>query len=949
MKIYWLLLLSFTCSQVFSQDFYFRKEPALVVEDVRQINIIFQAEDQLIWLGTDKGIFWYDGRRYMQSPRPDQRLEKVTCIAQSRKGEIWAGYEDGYLHTMTAHGHGKNIAADSLQGSLISSLLFNDADQLFITTYGKGLWMVTEDTLKRLRFRELDQMDDIYDALFDRQGRLWLATDNGIWIYQSQAPESLLHIGRDEGLPDEIVTQLELSGNGDIWIGLYDHGLAYYAMDRDTVVPLMSLQTSFGNVIGICKGRSGEGWMATEKSIARYNLSDGSKEIKLPFELKDRVGSLLYDISGNLWIASGNKIFVANTRFEFIEPGISGIQALAVSNEKIWLGCESGLYAMDRQRQQVSRYLKNEKMNILSMYTDDAGMLWIGTFGQGLYCFDPRTERHLHLTEKNGLSNNSILNMDGHGETIWLATLGGITELNWKGNPFNNEISITGFNDKFNFPEVYVYDVFAGPDGKIWFGTDGKGLYVYENGQFRSFETKADTIAQTDDHPKTIYSIVAGQKNSIWISGVKGQVLHLGESGEILGHFQGSQGLIQSLVPAGEDEMLMIREAGIHVLNRFGQLNLYTESSGVSSFTPTINAAVQDKDGSVWIADTDRVLHYLPYREDTNQHVRMHLRGISPSTLLADQKVKLEADSNFIDVRYMGLWYQDPASVRYRYRLIGHDQSWIYTQDLQAVYSSLSPGQYTFIVEGSHNEDFSSAQSLTRQFIVRPPFYLRWWFIAGTCLLITWMAYTYFTARIKRINKLHELEKEKTMLRLHAIQAQVNPHFLFNSFNTLAGIIEENQEAAVDYVDQLSGFFRGVLTHRNAELISLEEELELVRNYIYILQKRNGSNLRIHEQIAHYGGWIAPLSIQLLVENAIKHNIVSAERPLVISIVVDQEWVSVSNPVQPKINASTESTGFGLSSLVARYAYLTGRKIEIRKEQNTFAVKIPIIYNDKPL
>lgn len=949
MKIYWLLFLVFTYSHVLCQDFYFRKEPALVVEDVRQINIVFQTEDQLIWLGTDKGVFWYDGRRYRHSPRPDQRLEKVTCIAQSKKGQVWAGYEDGYIQTMTAHGYGKSIDADSLQGSLISNLLFNDADQLFIATYGKGLWTETNDTLQRLRFQELDQIDDIYDALFDRKGRLWLATDNGIWIYKPQTPESLTHIGQDHGLPDEIVTHLEMSGNGDIWIGLYDHGLAYFAMDRDTIVPLMSLQATFGNVIGLSKGRAGESWIATEKSLARYNLSEGSTVVKLPSELKDRVGSILYDISGNLWVTSGNKIFVANSRFEFIEPGISGIQAIAVSKEKIWLGSESGLYGMDRQHKELRRYLKNEKMNILSMYTDDAGMLWIGTFGQGLYCFDPRTEKHFHLTEKNGLSNNSILNIDGRGETIWLATLGGISEVSWNGNPFNNQVNISRFNEKFSFPEVYVYDIYAGPDGKIWFGTDGEGLYVYENGKFNFFETKEDTIVLTEDYPKTIYSIAAGQNNTIWVSGTKGQVLQLSESGEIVGHYQGSQGLIKSLILSGAEEMLMFREAGIQVMNRYGHLNLYSESSGLSPFTPTINAAVKDKDGSVWIADIDRILHYIPFIEDTNQRVRLHLRSISPTTLLNKPFAFLTADSNFIDVLYTGLWYQDPASVRYRYRLIGHDQNWIYTQDIRAVYSNLSPGHYTFIVEGSHNDNFSGAQSLTREFVVRPPFYLRWWFIAGTCLLITWMAYSYITARIKRINKMHELEKEKTMLRLHAIQAQVNPHFLFNSFNTLAGIIEENQEAAVDYVDQLSGFFRGVLTHRNAELIRLEEELEMVRNYIYILQKRYGTNLRIHEEIAHAAGWIAPLSIQLLVENAIKHNIVSSEKPLSISIVVDQECVSVSNPVQPKINASTESTGFGLSSLVARYAYLTQKKIEIRKEQNTFAVKIPIIYTDKPL
>jgi LytS/YehU family sensor histidine kinase len=98
----------------------------------------------------------------------------------------------------------------------------------------------------------------------------------------------------------------------------------------------------------------------------------------------------------------------------------------------------------------------------------------------------------------------------------------------------------------------------------------------------------------------------------------------------------------------------------------------------------------------------------------------------------------------------------------------------------------------------------------------------------------------YILSRIRRIHQNHAHEREKTMLKLHAIQAQVNPHFLFNSFNTLAGIIEEDQEAAVDYIDQLSAFFRDVLMHRNAELIQLQEEMEMVRHYAFLLQKRYG-------------------------------------------------------------------------------------------------------------
>jgi len=276
--------------------------------------------------------------------------------------------------------------------------------------------------------------------------------------------------------------------------------------------------------------------------------------------------------------------------------------------------------------------------------------------------------------------------------------------------------------------------------------------------------------------------------------------------------------------------------------------------------------------------------------------------------------------------------------------LQGHDLDWIYTREGRAVYSRLSPGDYTFILQGSHNDDFSQSPTLQRSILVMPPFYLRWWFIIGILAGIGWIVYRFIRVRIARLKKMHTLEKEKTTLQLHAIQAQVNPHFLFNSFNTLSSIIEEDQQAAVAYVDQLSSFFRGALMHRDDELITLAEEMDIVRNYMYILIKRYGDNIHIEEHITNLNGWIAPLSIQLLVENAIKHNIVSADRNLTIQISIDDKWVKVSNPIQPKFQSKAESTGFGLSSLVTRYTYLTPLKIEITKETNRFTVQIPILY-----
>lgn len=135
--------------------------------------------------------------------------------------------------------------------------------------------------------------------------------------------------------------------------------------------------------------------------------------------------------------------------------------------------------------------------------------------------------------------------------------------------------------------------------------------------------------------------------------------------------------------------------------------------------------------------------------------------------------------------------------------------------------------------------------------------------------------------------------------------------------------------------------------YREDELIPIDQELDIVRNYTYILRKRYGDNIRIAEKIENSTGLIAPLSIQLLVENAIKHNRVSSDHPLSIEINVDAQWIEVSNPIQPKFQPASESTGFGLSSLVTRYAYLTPRKIDIQHVNHTFRVRIPVIYPDQ--
>ncbi len=949
MKTLLIFFLLIIAGNVSTQEFYWRQMPTDYNQDIQKINLLFQSSDHMLWIGTDKGVFSFDGRKYREVPRSDGQILAVSAISESPSNEIWVGYTDGMIQVARTLGAGTMIQEDSLMTFPISKILFHPDGKVFITTYGHGVWIRENNQLTRTAILSNEIINDIYDALLDPSDQLWLATDHGIWRYNVATPGNLTNLNKKHGLTDEIVTKLLAEKSGDIWLGYYDQGIGRYSLGLDTVMTIIQPQDSEGPVTGMSAGFGNEIWYGNEKNIGRYSFDLEHRTIILPSEHEERINTILFDLTGNLWMARGNKLYMANTQFEHMLPGVTGIQTIAPTRDYVWLGCEDGFYSLDKRTQKLTAHLPDLHLNILSIYIDADGLLWMGTFGDGLYIYNPYDSSVRIVDEAQGLSNNSILNIDGKGHTIWLTTLGGITQMAWKDNPMKEDLNITRFQEKFNLPAGYVYDVYVGNDGAVWFGTDGNGLYCLENNIMRSVGAPVLIMGTDSIDIGTIYSITSDLQNDIWISAARGNVLKLNSKGELLERIESRNGSLNSLITSGQNDMIIIREGEIEIKNPYSGLSAFTSAMGLQSFSPNINSTAKDKDGSVWIAGTDEVLHFTSIPSDTSRYVHMHLVDLLPGMQMDEQIIELRPDSNFLDLRFTGLWYPDPSVVQYRYKLEGHDQDWIYTQEGRAVYSRLTPGTYTFYVAGSYNDDFSKSKSLQRTIVVLPPFYLTWWFVMSVIILALLITYLFIRARIRRLQKLHQLEREKTNLQLNAIRAQVNPHFLFNSFNTLSSIIEEDQKSAVDYVDQLSGFFRGVIQHRDAELITLQEEITIMRNYIYILKKRHEEKIQIEEHITPADGYIAPMTIQLLLENAIKHNKITDENPLRIIITINARQVMVSNPIRPKIQGMTESTGFGLSSLLTRYQYLTHVRVEIVNDGNTFTVRIPIIHPNEPL
>lgn len=188
-----------------------------------------------------------------------------------------------------------------------------------------------------------------------------------------------------------------------------------------------------------------------------------------------------------------------------------------------------------------------------------------------------------------------------------------------------------------------------------------------------------------------------------------------------------------------------------------------------------------------------------------------------------------------------------------------------------------------------------------------------------------------------------KLKTENAKAQLNVLKNQINPHFLFNSFNTLVSIIPEDTDTAVKFTTELSHFYRFILALKDKELIPLSQELECVESFIYLLKIRFEERLIVHKDIdvTSLNKYIVPLSLQILVENATKHNIVSQTKPLTISIQVSNHKICVENNIQLK--REIESTQTGLRNIRQRYQLLTQNDITITNLDQRFKVCLPLI------
>lgn len=212
---------------------------------------------------------------------------------------------------------------------------------------------------------------------------------------------------------------------------------------------------------------------------------------------------------------------------------------------------------------------------------------------------------------------------------------------------------------------------------------------------------------------------------------------------------------------------------------------------------------------------------------------------------------------------------------------------------------------------------------------------------------LIFVAVAFFQYWKKSLVDAEKFKAEMLMYKYESLQNQINPHFLFNSFNVLSDLVYEDQKKAVDFISQLSQLFRYVLDSRDKELVPLSEELEFVDSYSYLLKTRFEEKLSFLIDLeAREGEMIVPMTLQLLIENCIKHNELSAAQPLIIQISREGEFLRVRNRLQPK-SGGAESKKLGLSNIRQQYRYFTDEAIVVSETDEQFSVDVPLIKSEK--
>jgi ligand-binding sensor domain-containing protein len=940
-----LLPLPSPAQESFTRDFWLNETNTPV-----KVNAMIQDANGFLWVGTDIGIYRFTGRSFIAIT--DSIRKPVTALALVN-GDIYAGFSSGIIARVIGNSvtaiHIKGVAANSAINSI-----YSDAAGmiLWVCTEQQGVIAVANNIGVQLSTAN-GLSDDFVYTVSRQDGSIIAGTDKGInEISYSSGKVKVNNITTTEGLPDNIVRVIKrIPGKQSYLVGTQQGGLALYAPAIRQVHPLEGTSL-WGQINDILLIDNTTAWLATDDGyLVSLRFNDKSVVVSRPYYYPGKsFKKLLLGRSGIVWGATNQGLTMTTSEYMQYLPiaapyRLGQLTSVSCDNSNnLWFAQENKLYQLLLNSNGTPQLSLTAPAAITSLANGHDNRLWIGTFGKGLY-YRNQSGNLVAVQNIEELKEETILDVTATAERIWVSGLNGVQELSLP--DASGKVSLIKKHNKHTgVGSDYVYQVYADSKDRIWMATDGAGICMFANGKYKRW-ARAEGFNST-----VVYTITEDAFGNIWAATLSnGLYKYDGKQWQHISTGHGLQDLnISTLAANRTGQVAVVHAKGIDVwYPESGQFRNYGRRPGAISIDSTSNTL------KLFANDTAGNM-YLPFEKGfvvlKNVRPGYDIRPVTDITAVSVFLKPVETDlssfshsDNHISFSYEGGNFANPERLRYRYKLEGYNDNWTLTTDESVTFPQLPPGNYKFRVQASLNNIFGNKGEATYSFTIAYPFWQKPLFIFFAAVVAFAIAYWYIRFRERNLRKLSLLQRERMKFEYEHLKSQVNPHFLFNSLNTLTSLIEEDAESATAYTSRLSDLYRNALSHRDKDLIFLNEEWEILENYMYIQKTRFGDALHLEAKVPEElmrTKKIVPLALQLLAENAIKHNIVSRSAPLTITIEADEHSITIRNPVRPKISKE-KGEGLGIMNIRNRYSLLSKEQINYGIRNNEYIVTLPLL------
>ena len=820
-------------------------------------SVIMQDSQGFMWFGTQDGLNKYDGINftiYRHDPLDTTTISGnyIGSLCEDKDGLIWVATGDGGLDRFDVK---KGIFEHFSAAFIASSSNKISVRRIYRDKLG-NIWFATSQGLAG--FNKLEKQFEFFlietagaesqaiSAIFeDNEGIFWIGARGRLFTFdrnKNRFLEFTIKVSREINF----ISAIYEDSFGLLWLGTSPAGLIHY--DRTSAkFKLFQNDLNDSHILGhnaasnIVEDKKGDLWFGTESSgLNRLNRSDGTFSGFLhdplnPNSLSNNiVMSLLTDNSGTLWIGTSggginkydpNKVKFAHYENDLRSPDALGgnmVWSIFKDSERfIWAGTQMGGLTRFDPESDDYKVFKHDPSDSFSLSSDavfaiqedKAGAIWVGTNGGGLNKFNKRTGKFKRFEwdseNSKSLSSNRIktLYFDQNG-TLWIGTLGGgLNKLDPEKMEFTRYV-----NDPENPGSLSsngVTSIFEDMDGNIWIGTIGGGLNRFDahTETFSRYLYNPDANSLSHNY---VMSICEDPSGILWIGTNYGLNRFDPEANDFK-HYTTRDGLpnnvIYGVLADDQGNLWISSNRGLSRFDpRTETFNNYDIDDGLQSFEFNSGVYFKSTSGEMFFGGVNGFNVFYPDSVKDNPNVppvvisnfkKFDKRFRLGDVLTEFGLLKLSYKDNFITFEFAALDYTNPQKNQYAYKLEGLHDDWIYSGNQRyATFTNLDPGEYVFRVKGANSDGVWNKRGASVRILITPPFWKTWWFMwLAICLSLTALLLVVMNLR-ERARKRAELNKKISELKLQALRAQMNPHFVFNTINSIQYFISSNERKA---------------------------------------------------------------------------------------------------------------------------------------------------------